>query len=733
MIHALLLSLALQDPRVVEGFTIEKVADASFPMFACFDDRGRLYVTESSGGDLYLELQKLTRGCKVRRFDADFKASTVFAENLTPSMGLAWRDGKLYVADPPDLAVLEDTDGDGKADRRTVLLTGFGHQDNGSLHGLVFGPEGNLYFTMGDPDGFKLRGPDGSTAEGRTGGLLRCRPDGSRLEILCLGFENLVEVVFLPGGEILGTDNWFQLPTGGIRDALVHLLPGGVYPRHHETKHLPLVRTGDALPAASLFPAVALSGLVRYSGSSFPDLYGHLFSAQHNARKVQRHALQSSGHTFATTDYEFVWSDNPDFHPSDVLQAPDGSLLVVDTGAWYVQHCPTGKIRNSRAPGGLWRVTSKHGRPPEVGRAIDEMERGWASKWKLASAPGETALNDLIGLLETADGRFAAHALALRGDRAAGPALVRQLSRSGATFRLAAAVALASCGTPEALPSLWEALEGPIDAHLEHAIVYAVHRIADRPALEKAVDHPNPRVQKAALLLLDQRGGASKESVLHRVGSGDPGLRRTAIQILQKHKEWAPSAIGLVRDWLRKGALAEDERQALRGSILAFQGDADVQSAVAEALRGRGPLSEFLLAALAETSLPKFPTAWKEALRTALPSAEAVRTIAVLGLSDFDDLLSDIAQMEGPARLAAIRAVVSRRPTLPAATVDFLVATMGAESPLDRLTASETLARGHLTRLQAAQAVRAVRGNALLSPSLFLPALREPADAALLA
>src|SRR5689334_12054439 len=147
MMHLALLLLltTAQDPQVPDGFEIRKVAESTFPMFATFDDRGRLCVTESAGVDLYVDHSKLVRQCKVRRFedkdgDGLFETSTVFAEGLTPSMGLAWRGGKLYVADPPDLAVLEDLDDDGKADRRRVVLTGFGHSDNGSLHGLVFGP-----------------------------------------------------------------------------------------------------------------------------------------------------------------------------------------------------------------------------------------------------------------------------------------------------------------------------------------------------------------------------------------------------------------------------------------------------------------------------------------------------------------------------------------------------------------------------------------------------------------
>src|SRR2546423_1230466 len=135
--------------RVPEGFEIQSVTKAGavrFPMFGALAEDGRLFVTESSGGDLYDELKKLTRRCRISvlhdaDYDGKYESATVFAENLVFPMGIAWRDGKLYVADPPDLITLEDTDGDGRADTRTVVLSGFGHSDNGSLHGLTFGPD----------------------------------------------------------------------------------------------------------------------------------------------------------------------------------------------------------------------------------------------------------------------------------------------------------------------------------------------------------------------------------------------------------------------------------------------------------------------------------------------------------------------------------------------------------------------------------------------------------------
>src|SRR6266545_6280784 len=122
-------------PRAPPGFAVSPAArepEVVFPMFAALDERGRLFVAESSGLDLYAELKALTRRCRVRLLedrdgDGRFESSGVFADGLTFPMGLAWRDGRLYVADPPELVALEDTDGDGRADSRRTLLSGFGH------------------------------------------------------------------------------------------------------------------------------------------------------------------------------------------------------------------------------------------------------------------------------------------------------------------------------------------------------------------------------------------------------------------------------------------------------------------------------------------------------------------------------------------------------------------------------------------------------------------------------
>jgi putative membrane-bound dehydrogenase-like protein len=730
------------------GFTIERVAgppDAQFPMFACLDERRRLFVAESSGLDLYAELQKLTHKCRIsvledRDGNGRFEHGQIFADQLVFPMGLAWRSGKLYVADPPDLITLEDTDGDGRADKRTVLLSGFGHKDNGSLHGLTFGPDGWLYLTMGQPDGYKLKRGDGTVLEGKSGALLRCRPDGSDVEVISRGFENLVEIEFMPGGEIIGTDNWFSLPAAGVRDALVHLVEGGVYPLNAHTRtEAGLFNSGDLLPSLAIYPAVALSGLVRYRGTNFPNsIRGSLFSAQFNARKVVRHTLTRFGSTFQSTDEDFVGTEDPDFHPSDVLEDDDGSLIVVDTGSWYVHHCPTGRIRKAPAQGGVYRV--RYGQPGDATQP-DKSRREETLIFK--SPIDQSLLASATTDAETA--ARSARALGRIGDKSAEPALIPLLARPEPYVRMAAAEALARCGSSNAVPALLSALASDTDRFLEHALTYTLHRLADGRALSAALEHPHPRVQKAALTLLHQtpHQTLTAEAVINRIFAEDEALRRAARTILLQHSEWVVHATPLMRFLIAKEPHIPPEADTLRELILAFQTNGPVQLIIAKAATNTSLSAgrrEFLIEALGRTTVAPLPDVWVQALAHALREGEpsvrlqAARTAGRSKVAVLDDTLASLVAQTNLAtdlRLEALRATVGRRPQLTAAALELLLSQVSRQSaPGSRLAAAELLGRSRWPdpEMDPPRLVAAVRGDRLISPSTLLPLLIQGTD-----
>jgi putative membrane-bound dehydrogenase-like protein len=735
--------------KVGNGFAISRVAgppDISYPMFAALGDDGALYVAESSGLDLYAELQNQTRRCRVSRLedrdgDGVFERAQVFQDRLVFPMGLVWRNGSLFVADPPDVIVLKDNDRDGRADERRVLLTGFGHTDNGSLHGLIFGPDDWLYLTMGQPDGYKIKRPDGSFLEGKSGALLRCRADGSAMELVARGFENLVEIEFMPTGEIIGTDNWFTRPEAGQRDALVQLVEGGVYPLNvHARTERNHFRSGELLPAVAIYPAVALSGITRYRGGQFPSQFRDcLFTAQFNARKVVAHRLDRQGATFRSAEEDFVTTDDPDFHPSDVLEDIDGSLLVVDTGAWYVHHCPTGRIRQAPAHGGIYRVAfNRTGEPPRGNRREKSSP---LTQGPTLAAPIEMAL---AGLTSPNSDVAAASARALgrRGDKTAEPRLLPLLSHSQPHVRLAAAEALAHCGSSNAIPALTKAMAIDSEPLLEHGLIFALYRLADGPTLFGLLENPSPRVQQAALTILDQAPHRTLDAnaVVRRVVGQDESLRRAALAIFQRHPEWGASAEPLIRDLLHQPGPAGFENAALRDLIVTFQNNPTVQVLVARAVINTNLPSDrrvLVLESIARSTIAPLPADWLDALGNAVRSDEldvalqAVRAIESRRINTVDTALMDLAtttNLPAELRLTALRAVLPRQPQLRSTTYQFLLTQIGRSSPPgSRLAAAELLGRARWVDSEndPGSLLALLRADRLISTSTLLPLLLQ--------
>lgn len=358
------------------------------------DSRGRVWVTEGLN-------YRLTRGDNARFHrvddsdkikiledtDGDGKADrmTIFADRIFPvPMGIAVeehysKDGRyagcrVFIGNSPDLLVLEDTDGDDKADRRYPLLTGFGGIDSDhGVHGMALGLDGKLYFTQGDgccsvqkdgserKENFDIVDKSGRhVSSDQLASTLRVNRDGTQFEVICDRQRNNYETCLNSFGNIFTSDN----DDDGNRGCrVIWAMDGGRYGYHtpgsprHWGEDVPgnvpkLVGTGNGSP----------SGIMVYEGSLLPEEYrGGLFEADAGTRQVNFFPLTRKGAAFRTEYKVLLASDDPWFRPIDACASPDGAVLVAD---WYDAGVG-GHAFSDQTTGRIYRVAPKgyHAKP----------------------------------------------------------------------------------------------------------------------------------------------------------------------------------------------------------------------------------------------------------------------------------------------------------------------------------------------------------------------------------
>jgi putative membrane-bound dehydrogenase-like protein len=626
---------------VPPGFTVARIAGPPLverPIFASFDDRGRLYVADSAGVNLKgdeLAKDPPHRILLIEDSDGDgmFDKSHVFADKIVFPQGLLWHDGAVFVASPPSLWRLDDTDGDGVCDRRTPLMSGFpltGVSDD--MHGACLGPDGFIYTLTGrfqhhihDVSGKPIESPN------RQPVMVRCRPDGSDAEVVCGTHGNGVEVAWSDEGEPFVSGTFYGGGTG-MRDALIHAVEGGDFPVLNQPISIHKMKsTGELLPPMVLQPATAPAGMTRYKGDALGAPFrGNLFCTYFNLHAVHRHVLERDGATFRATDEPFLTSTSVDFHPTDVLEdGRDGSLLVVDTGGWFRIGCPTSQIAKPDVKGGIYRVRREGASRAGAAESPDPDTARLEAVWKQARVTGPGAREAVRAALADADPRVrqvAAYAAGLRRDSDAAEALIKLLGRDEPPVRREAANALGRISSRAAVPALLAALKGgTADRFLEHSIVLALIRIGDREATLKGLADADASVKRGVLLALDQMDdtGLAAEQVTPLLDPAEPALRAAAVLVLSRHPEWAAAMIGYFRQALSAPAdLPAPRREELRQQLIAFAADPAIRGLIAEALADAKtpPATKLLLLeAMAEVPIGgRVPDAWAGALRQSL-------------------------------------------------------------------------------------------------------------------
>lgn len=687
--------------QVPEGFTIEEAVDPSlisYPMFASFDNSGRLFLCESTGETFSTEehLQKPPYHIRLLEDtdgDGKFDKSTIFADSLTYPKGAVFYQGSLYVASAPELWKLTDTDGDGVADKREVLLKGWVlHANAAAFGGPFMGPDGWLYMTDARRS-FDITTKEGVELKGKSTRIWRCRPDGSDLEPFCSGgFDNAVELIFMPAGEAIGTMTYFTDPMNGFRDALMNWTYGGVYPKPNqviEDDHLKL--TGDLMPVMDKLPRIAHSGLMRYEGASWgADYAGNLFSAQFNTGRIMRHIISPAGATYETKDEPFITASNGDVHPTDVLEDSDGSLLVVNTGGWFIAGCPLSVVAKKDVKAGIYRIRKTNAKPVDDpwGRKLDlskmtpEQLAGYATDNRLAvrnqaieqlvatgapaidavkdillssgnelartagifilyriNSPGQTGetlragLDDKSAMVRTAAARVAG----LSKDAAAVARLMEMVQKDEAPVRREAATALGLIGDTRAISALLSASGNPDDRFVEHAIIYSLITLKSPEPLTQALNDTSVNVRKAALIALDQMDGAPlrKEQLVPFLSAKDQALQDVGIWVALHHLNWGDAVVGYLKDNLNREDLTPEQEAAIRNLMIQFSGDPRIQNFITSRL-GDSQSSPskmiLLLDVMGHARVNKIPDAWISRLNDLLRNGDHEIRLEVLNL-----------------------------------------------------------------------------------------------------
>jgi putative heme-binding domain-containing protein len=355
--------------QVADGFEVNLFAAdpvLAKPIQMNWDPQGRLWVACSEVYPHIKPGQKANDKVLILEdTDGDGKAdkTTIFADGLLIPTGVEPGDGGAYVANSTELLHLSASQAGGKADRQRVMLSGFGTEDTHHiLHTLRWGPDGLLYFNQSTYIHSHIETSHG-VRRLNGGGVWRYRPETDELEVFVRGFIN-------PWGHHF--DRWGQsfMTDGANGEGITHGVPGAAYSWAIGATRI----QHGANPGSPKH-----CGLEVLSGRHLPEEWrGNLITNDFRGHRVCRFVLKDDGASYASREMpELIKTNHPAFRPIDVKMGPDGAIYIAD---WYNPIIQHGEIdfrdeRRDHTHGRIWRVTAK-GRPlvkkPELVHATTE-------------------------------------------------------------------------------------------------------------------------------------------------------------------------------------------------------------------------------------------------------------------------------------------------------------------------------------------------------------------------
>jgi putative membrane-bound dehydrogenase-like protein len=548
------------------GFEMQLVAAEPMvvdPVAATFDEEGRLYVCELRDYPFHPQLGQKPLGTVRLLEDVDgdgtFDKSTVFADGLLWAAAIAPWKGGVFVGSPPDIWYMRDDDGDGIADTRELVYTGFGEKNpQAILNNFVYGLDHKIYGATAGNGGTVRRGSDpegtGLRVDGRD---FRFDPQSLKLETVTgkVQFGN----TFDDWGNrfrcsesqplqhaVLPEHYLARNPDLPVPNAVHNIAPGPVpIYRISPVERWRMIRSARRIahgeraatsPGASHDVVDAAAGVTIYRGGAYPrEYYGSAFVGDGQNNLVHRRVLIPEGATFksrrAEEKTEIVRTSDIWFRPVNFVNAPDGTLYVLDLSREVLEaiHIPFDVLKHidltsGRTTGRIYRLA-----PPKF---------TYPGTPRLGQAKGV----ELVAALESPHGwwRDTAHRLIFERQDLSLADPLRRLVRQGKT--------------PQArLHALWS-LQG-------------LERLGDDDLLLALAD-PDPHVREHGLQLSEPRLNESRALLVAALKLADDSEYRVRLQLAFTLGEVrSPEAAAMLARYIRQYADDSWMRTALLSSV----------------------------------------------------------------------------------------------------------------------------------------------------------------------
>ncbi len=493
--------------------------------------------------------------------DGVYDTSNVFAEGFNTEVTgiaagvLAWR-GDVYTTIAPDVWKLRDSDGDGKADKRELLAHGFGIHiayAGHDMHGLILGPDGKLYWSIGDK-GVNVTDKDGKNHYApHEGAVLRCNPDGSGFEIFARGLRNPQEIAFDKYGNLFSVDN--DADFKGERERFLHITEGSdtgwrCYYQYRGSAYNPWMAESIWEPSGKHQPAYITptsgnysdgpSGFAYNPGTALNAKYADAFFVTEFPKgNLLSFTVKPKGASFEIDQSHIVLSGpmnvGINFGPDGALYSADwaGGYPLNEKGAvWKLDDPKEAGSDLRKEVAAMLKAGTKDLSTADLVKRLShaDMRVRLDAQWALAEKKAIAELHEVITSEKSAqlarihavwalsqDGRFfekAFHSLAASddpeiraqaakhaGETMKGPnsIITKMLADESSRVRFMAATAMWKTGDATGIDAVITMLaeNDNKDAYLRHAGVLALTASPDEAIAAKTLAHESPSVRLA--------------------------------------------------------------------------------------------------------------------------------------------------------------------------------------------------------------------------------------------